>query len=136
MAVYEMDPLPERMFMHAVIDDKRTDRTKSWVKNIILSLSLGAFAIGMVCLAVLYVAGTNPAMLPKLTQLSRNQDMSRRSWGHRHCDTGAEDSFDSFNSIQNHDLDSADYKRRDHYNSQYYYGVQYYHDHSLRGVRE
>lgn len=84
MAAYEMEPLPDRIAVHTVMDDKRTDRTRSWIKNVILSIALGAFAVGTVFLAVLYGMYYSPptstrAEALELTNPYRNQDLSRGS---------------------------------------------------------
>lgn len=50
----EMDPIPDRLFISTTLDDLRQQKTRLWVKALILSILLGIFAISTAVLAVLY----------------------------------------------------------------------------------
>lgn len=49
-----MDSLPDQIFISTLVDDLRKQRARLWVKTLILSLTLGLFAIFTLVLAVLY----------------------------------------------------------------------------------
>lgn len=54
MAGYEMDAAPEHLFMNTFIDNLRSEKTRLWIKTIVLSFLLGLFAICTAVLSILY----------------------------------------------------------------------------------
>lgn len=58
---FEMDPTPDNLFISTALDDLRQQKTRLWVKTLILSILLGIFAIGTAVLAVLYGKSRAPS---------------------------------------------------------------------------
>ncbi|KAK2599553.1 hypothetical protein N8I77_011296 [Diaporthe amygdali] len=71
MAGYEMDAAPEELFMNTFIDNLRSEKTRLWIKTIVLSILLGFFAICTAVLSILYGTQTCPvsssAVVPTMT---------------------------------------------------------------------
>lgn len=52
--IYEMETLPDRIFIRKHLDDERSKRNKSFVTIIVLSLALGLCLVGFAVFFILY----------------------------------------------------------------------------------